>query len=85
MPSRIDDVEVEDHLDIAGGLQGGDGLAHRHVFGRGEDMRIHDAAGRLLGILEEILDLARFLAAHQLEDGVRELFRQVIDDRGRIV
>ena len=85
MPARIDDVEIEDHLDVARGLQGRDGLADRHVFGQGEDMRVHDAAGRLFGVFEQVLDLARFLAAHQFEHGRRQLFGQVVDDGRRVV
>ena len=81
----VDDVEIEDHLDVAVGLQLGDRLADRHVFAEREDMRVHDAAGRLLVVLEQVLDDARFLRAHQVEDGRRQLFRQVVDQRGGVV
>ncbi len=59
----VDDVEVEHHLDVAVALQLGDGLADRHVFVEREDMRVHDAAGGLLVVLEQVLDDARFLRA----------------------
>ena len=38
-----------------------------------------------LGILEQVLDFAGLLPAHQLEDGRRQLFRQVVDQGRRIV
>jgi len=60
------DVEVEHHLDVAVGLQLGDRLADGHVLAQREDMRVHDAAGRLLVVLEQVLDHARFLRAHQV-------------------
>ena len=58
VPARVDDVEIEDHLDVAGRLQRRDRLAHRHVFAEREDIRVHDAAGRLLGVFEQVLDVA---------------------------
>jgi hypothetical protein len=48
-------------------------------------MRVHDATGCLLGIFEQVFDLARFLAPHQLEDGRGELFGQVVDEGCRVV
>ena len=81
----VDDVEIEDHLDVAVALQLGDGLADRHVFAQREDMRVHDAAGGLLGVLEQVLDHARFLRAHQVEDRGRQLLGQVVDQRRRVV
>ena len=66
-------------------LELGDRLADRHVFVQREDMRVHDAAGRLLVVLEQVLDDARLLRAHQVEDGRRQLFRQVVDQGGGVV
>ena len=37
------------------------------------------------GILEQILDFARLSPAHQLEDGRRQLFWQVVDQGRRVV
>ena len=48
-------------------------------------MRVHDAAGGLLVVLEQVLDDARFLRPHQVEDGRRQLFRQVVDQRRGVV
>ena len=86
MTPRVDDVEIEDDLDVTRTLQRGDGLARRHVFGQREDLRVHDAAGRLLGVLEQLTDVAAGRPLlHQLEDGGRQLLGQVVDDRGGIV
>ena len=48
-------------------------------------MRVHDPARRLLGVLEQVLDLARFLAPHQGQHGGGQLFGQVVDQGSRIV
>ena len=58
MAPCVDDVEVEHHFDVARALQGGDGLADRQIFAQGKDLRVHDAAGRLLAVFEQALDLA---------------------------
>ena len=85
MAPRVDDVEVEHHLNVAGALQGGNGLAHREVFAQRKDLRVHDAAGRLLAVFEQALDLARFTAPHQFQNFGGQLFRQVIDQRRRVI
>jgi hypothetical protein len=82
---RRSSVEIKNHLDVARVLQLGDRLADRHVFVEGEDMRVHDAAGGLLVVFEQVFDHARFLRAHQIEHGRRQLFRQVVDQRGGVV
>ena len=86
MTPRVDDVEIEDDLDVTRPLQRGDGLARRHVLGQREDLRVHDAAGRLLGVLEQLADVAAGgPLLHQLEDRGRQLLGQVVDDRGGVV
>jgi hypothetical protein len=86
VPPHVDDVEVEDHLHVPGLLERRDRLGRRHVFRKREDLRIHDAAGGLLRVLEELADLAAGRALlNQLENGRRQLLRQVIDDGCRIV
>ena len=51
-----------------------------------EDLRVHDAAGGLLLVLEQLADVAagRTLL-HQLEHGGRQLLGQVVDERRRVV
>ena len=85
VPARIDDVEVEHHLDVARALQRRDRFADRQVFAQREHLRVHDAARRLLAVFEQAFDLARFAAAHQLQDLGRQLLRQVIDQRRRVI
>jgi hypothetical protein len=85
MTPRIDNVEVEDHLDVARALQRRDRFANRQVFVEREDAGVHDAAGGLLPVFEEVLDLLRLAAAHELEHFVRELVRQIVNQRGGIV
>ncbi len=79
MAPRIDDVEVEHHLDVAGALQHRDRLTHRQVFAKREHLRIHDAAGGLFAVFEEALDLVGLATPHQLEDFAGQLLRQVVD------
>ena len=86
MPPRVDDVEIEDHLDVARALQRGDRLRRGHVLGEGEDARVHDAARRLFGVFEQLADVAAGGALlHQLEHRRRHVLRKVVDDRGGVV
>ena len=66
-------------------LERGDRLGHRQVFAEREDVRVHDAAGGALGVVEQALDLARLAAPHQLEHLVGQLLGQVIDQRRGVV
>jgi hypothetical protein len=67
--ARVDDVEIKDHLDVARALQRGDRLRGGHILRKREDLRVHDAAGGLLGVLEQVADIAaRGALLHQLED-----------------
>ena len=52
------DVEVEDHLDVARSLERGDGFARGHVLRERKDLRVHDAAGGLLLVFEQVADVA---------------------------
>jgi hypothetical protein len=85
MAPRVDDVEIEDHLHVARSLEGDDGLPRRHVFRKREDFRVHDAAGRLLVVLEQLADLVARALLDQLEDGGRQRLGQVVDDRRGVV
>ena len=68
MPALVDDVEVEDHLDVARRLERRDRLAGRQVFGQREDVRVHQAAGGPLFVLEQLADAAAGLRPDQVED-----------------
>ncbi len=81
----VGDVEVEDHLDVAGVLQGLDRLAHRQILAQGEDLGGHDAAGGVLPVLQQLLDLLRLLRLHQAENLRRQLLWQVLHDVGGVV
>jgi hypothetical protein len=85
MPALVHDVEIEHHLHFAVALQLGDRVANRDVFAEREDIRVHDAAGGALLVLEQMLDDARFPRAHQIEDRVGQIFRQGVDQRGGVV
>ena len=85
VPPLVDDVEIEDHLDVAAALQLGDRLADRQVLAQREDMRVHDAARGLLAVLEQVLDLTRFLRRISSSTARRQLLGQVIDQRRRVV
>ena len=60
-------------------------FARRHVLRKREDFRVHDAAGRLLVVLEQVADFVARALLDQLEDGGRERFGQVVDDRRGVV
>ena len=86
MPAPVDDVEVEDHLDVARSLERRDRFGRGHVFRKREDFRIHDAAGGLFRVFEQLADIgAGRLLLHQLQHGRRQFFRQVIDNRRHVV
>ena len=63
MAPVVHDVEVEDHLDVAGLLERRDRLAGREVLRQGEDVRVHQAAGGLLFVLEQLGHAAARLRA----------------------
>ena len=70
VPARIDHVQVEDNFDVARTLKGRDRFPGGHVLGEGEDLRVHDAARRLLLVFEQVADVAAGRAPlQQLEDG----------------
>ena len=81
----VDDVEVEDHLDVARPLERRDRAADRQVLGQREDLGVHDAAGRPVVVLEKLLDLLRFPLAHEVEDARGQLLGQPVDERRRVV
>jgi hypothetical protein len=86
MPPDVDHVEIEDHLDVARSLQRRDRLGRRHVLRKRKDFRVHDAAGGLLGILEQLADFAAGgPLLHQLEDLRGDVLGQIADDRRRVV
>ena len=85
MAAHIHHVQVEDHLHVPGLLQRRDRLAGRQIFGHGEDVRVHDAAGGLLFVLEQVLNATRLPTLDEIQHRCRQLFRQVLDECGRIV
>ena len=85
MTPLVDDVDVEDHLYFARPLQRFDCFAGRQVLAQCENVRVHDAASSLVRILEEVLDLARLLAPHQLQHRSGQLLWKIPDERGRVV
>ncbi len=72
----VDDVDIEDHLQIAGVLELPYRFLDRSLLAQREDLGAHDPPGGLLGILEEVLDLGGFLGMHRAEDGLLEIARQ---------
>ena len=69
MATNVDDVEVEHHLHVARALERRDRLRRGHVLRKCEDFRIHDAAGGLFRIFEQLPDVAaRRPLLNQLED-----------------
>ena len=60
-------------------------FARREVLGQREDVRVHQAAGGLLFVLEQLGDAAAGFRPDQLEHRARQLFGQVIDQGRRVV
>ena len=60
-------------------------FARRHVLRKREDFRVHDAAGGLLVVFEQVADFVARAFLDQLEDGGRQRFGQVVDDRRGVV
>ena len=75
------DIEIEDDLHVARSLERGDGLARGHVLREGKDLRVHDAAGRLLFVFEQLADIPTSgTLLHLLEHGAGELLGQIVDE-----
>ncbi len=85
MAALVNDVEIEDHLDVAAALNLGDRFPNGDVFVQREDIGVHDAARGSLGVLEQVLDDARLLRAHQVENRGGQFLRQVVDQGRGIV
>ena len=81
----VDDVHVEDALAGHGLADVVQGLADCHLLVDGDELRRHDAARGRLAVLEELLDLLRFVGRHLVEDPGGLLLRQGLDDVGRLV
>jgi hypothetical protein len=61
-----------------------DGLGDGHVLVHGEAVWRHDAPGRLLAVLEELLDLLGLLLLHEVQDLLGLLLRQLLQNAGGI-
>ena len=61
------------------------GLRHRGRVVHGHDVGRHEAARRLVRVVEELLDLLRLLGLHQVEDRLGLLAGQLLHDVGRPV
>ena len=82
----VDDVDVVDRLRVGLQLaQPGDGLVGRELLAHGHELGGHDAAGRVLGIAEQLGHLVGLLAVHERQDLVPGRVREVGDEVGRVV
>ena len=62
-----------------------DGLLHRRALVHGHEVGRHEAARRVLRILEDFLDLFGFLLLHEVEDLLRLLGGQLVDHVGGVL
>jgi hypothetical protein len=62
-----------------------DGLAHGKALVNGQHLGRHDAARRLLPVLEQLLDLLGLLLLHQVENFLGLLLGQLVDHLGGVV
>ena len=82
---------VVDHVEVERVLAGGrladvlDGLGDGGVLVHGDEVARHEAAGGVLGILEELLDLLGLLLLHEVEDLVGLLLGQLLDHLDDVV
>ena len=85
VPPLVDDVEVEHHLDVARRLNGGDRLAGGQFLREREHIGIHQTAGGLLFVFEQVADAAAGLRPNQLEHHRAQVGSQPFEQRRRIV
>jgi hypothetical protein len=85
MAMGIGHIDIKNHFGIAGLLQSLDSLLHGGVLAQREDLRRHDTAGGIFGILQQLLDLFRMLILHGGEDFFSDFLGQVADDFDSII
>ncbi len=79
-------IVIVDHVQVEGSLAGRrladvlDRLGDGRVLADRDELGGHEAPGRALPILEELLNLLGLLLLHELEDVVRPLLRELLDD-----
>ena len=64
----VDDVELEGALARDGVTDVLDRLLHGRVLAHGDEVRRHQPAGRMLRILEDLLNVLGVLFLHEVED-----------------
>jgi hypothetical protein len=81
----VEDVQIEGV--VAGGRLADvlDRLRDRGMLAHGDDVRRHEPARGVLGVLEELLHLLGFLLLHEVEDLVRLLLGQLLDDLDHVI
>ena len=62
-----------------------DHVADRPMFGHGDDVAPHQAAGRFLGIGERFLDRGAVVGVERAQHGALLLLLHILDDRDRVV
>ena len=82
---RIDDVEVEDHLDLAVLPNLGDRVADLRVLRQGEELRVHDPPGRVFLVGELGLEFVPVGPVEQSQDGLAQLVLEPVDDLDAVV
>ncbi len=85
MPVIVHHVQLEGALLRDRLAQVLDGLLHRRVLVHGHEVGRHETPGRVLRILENLLDLFGLLLLHEVEDLLRLLGGQLVDDVGGVL
>ena len=81
----VDDVELESPFAgdrVADVL---DRFLHGRVLAHGHEVRRHQPAGRVLGVLEDLLDVLGVLLLHELEDLFGLVPRELVHDVGGVL
>ena len=81
----VRDINVEDHFRVRRLLKAPDRILRRRILRQRKKLRGHDAAGRILGILQNVGDFCRVLGPHQRENFLGTLFGQHTEDVGDVV
>ena len=94
-PAQRDDADqmpvIVHHVQLERALLGDrlahvvDRLLHRRALVHGDEVRRHEAAGGVLRILEDLLDLLGLLLLHEVQDLLGVLARQLLHDVGRLL
>ena len=86
VPGGIDAVDrVDGDLVLAGGADVTDGVPHRHAVVQGDHLVRHDAAGGVLRVVEERIDLFACVRTRDLQDTGDDVGRHFLEEVDHVI